>query len=666
LKRNPPPRRSTRAPQLGRSNTSRGPHKREAAGTAEGIVSPHRSGFGFVRVPGQEANVFLPPSQMVGLTAGDRVRVEIAKDREGRFAGTVIAILSRGVTSFLGSIELSGRTAYVNSVDRRLGLRFIIAAADLGDARHGDWVIAAITSYPDGSRPGSARVQRRVDPDKPLELAVESAIARYGLPTAFPDDTSRAAEGFGSRIDAREAQRRVDLRAMPLVTIDGEDARDFDDAVYAEEHERGFRLVVAIADVSHYVRPGSPLDREARERGTSVYFPNRVLPMLPTALSDRLCSLEPDVDRLCFAADMVVSRTGTLVAARFYPAVMRSHARLTYNLAHAALFAREPAAVRQVGPVAAKLEVLVSLYLVLLRARHKRGALDFDSSEAAFEFDGAERVRAITFKPRNDAHKLVEECMILANVAAAGALRRARAGGLYRVHAVPDAKKLDALTTTLASLGIAAQLPEEVTPQDLRRITERIGERADRPFLESLVVRSLPQALYQPLNIGHFGLALKEYAHFTSPIRRYPDLVVHRALKAIVDPQDPTGVRAGAADLTEWGAELSRLEKRADEADRYVDTFLKCTFLRERLGQSFEGLVTTVVEFGCFIQLVDLAVDGLLHIDSMRGETFEMEDGGRAWRGGGTGLRLAPGTRLRVIVTSANPVEGLIDLELAP
>jgi ribonuclease R len=643
---------------------TQGRSRRGGAGLQEGIVSAHRSGFGFVRVEGQEKNVFLPPPQMAGITSGDRVRVSVTRDHSGRLSGEVEAVLARGVSAFLATVESAGRVHYVHAVDRRLGLRCQVADEHLAGARAGDWVIARITRYPDGARGGLAKVEQRLDPERPVELAIASAIARVGLPTGFSAEALKEAEAYGERIDPREARGRIDLRELPLVTIDGEDARDFDDAVYAEKVGKGFRLVVAIADVSHYVRPGTALDAEARARGTSVYFPTRVLPMLPTALSDHLCSLEPEVDRLCMVADMQLSATGQLGDARFYPAVMRSHARLTYSKAHAALFEGRPEARRPLGALVKQLEPLVEVYRALLKARNRRGALDFDSAEPKFDLDADERVRAIVFHPRNDAHRLIEECMILGNVAVARELRAARAGALYRVHARPEEKKLDALQSALAALGIAHDLPEEPQPRDLRRITERLGKAVERPFVESLVVRSMPQALYQPANIGHFGLALGEYAHFTSPIRRYPDLVVHRALKAVCNADDRSGVRYGLDELEPMGLDLSRLEKRADESDRYVDTFLKCSYLRARLGQTFEGIVTTVVEYGCFVQLVDLAVDGLLHTDALRDDEYEMDDGGHAWVGRRTRRRLALGARIRVIVTNANPVEGLIDLEL--
>jgi len=630
----------------------------------EGVVSAHRAGFGFVKVEGQEDSVFLPPPEMTGLTSGDRVRVRVQRGRDGRLSGEMEKILARGVTAFLGTVEATGRTLFVHSVDRRLSLRCLVPPDKLGGARAGDWVIARITRYPDAQRTAMAEVLRKLDPERPLEMATETAIARYSLPVEFGAAALREAEAYGERIDPREARGRVDLRDLPLVTIDGEDARDFDDAVYAEPHAKGFRLVVAIADVSHYVRLGSGLDTDARERGTSVYFPNRVLPMLPTALSNHLCSLEPEVDRLCFVADMLVGKSGALLEYRFYPAVMRSHMRLTYTLANEALFEGKPAARKTVGAVLPKILPLVDLYRVLLKARHRRGALDFESTEPIYDFDIEGRVRSIGLYPRNDAHKLIEECMILANVAAARQLKAAKAGGLYRVHGVPEEKRLDQLLVQLAALGISAELPEEVEPRDLRKITERIPRDAELPFIESLIVRSMPQAVYQPTNIGHFGLALAEYAHFTSPIRRYPDLVVHRALKLVVDGSDATGQRYGANELGNLGQDLSRLEKRADESDRYVDSFLKCSYLRERLGQTFDGVVTTVVEYGCFVQLRGIGIDGLLRLEALDDDEYTMEANGQAWFAKRRKQKIGIGSAVRVIVTNANPVEGLVDLEL--
>ncbi len=386
--------------------------------------------------------------------------------------------------------------------------------------------------------------------------------------------------------------------------------------------------------------------------------------MLPTALSDHLCSLAPKVDRLCFAADMIVTRHGSLKSARFYPAVMRSAARLTYTQAHAALFEGRPAARAELGDLTDRLLVLVDVYRALYKARARRGALDFDAPEAEFVIDASERVRAIELRSRNDAHRLIEECMILANVAVAEELEKHKTPTLYRVHGQPDEQKLDRLQTTLRTLGIDAPLPETVTTRDLQAITRRLGTSQARPFVESLVIRAMPQAVYQPTNIGHFGLALTHYAHFTSPIRRYPDLVVHRTLKALIGAPGGAAVHYDGGELGTLGESTSKLEKRADEADRYVATFLKCTYLRERIGQTFHGIITTVVEFGCFIQLLDVGVDGLLHVDRLRDDEYVMDESGHAWIGRRTGRTLKTGDTLSVIVTSANPIEGLIDLEL--
>jgi len=658
----PPARSGTaaRSPGPRRSDSSVRP-----GAIVEGTVSANRAGYGFLRVEGVTESVFLPPPQMRGVMHGDRLRVKVSRDGSDRWSGVVEQVLSRGVNAFLGTVEVQGRSAWVNAADRRLQLRCAVALPDLHGARHGDWVIARITRHAGSAQGAQARIEKRLDPARPVELATESAIARFDLPSDFPAAVLREAQAFGDRVDPGEAAARVDLRELPLVTIDGEDARDFDDAVYAEPHAGGFRLIVAIADVSHYVRPGSALDAEAQQRGTSVYFPTRVLPMLPTALSDHLCSLAPNVDRLCFAADMIVSRSGALKSARLYPAVMRSAARLTYTLAHQALFEGRPAARAQLGPLAERLMVLVDVYRALYRARSRRGALDFDAAEAEFVIDAGEHVRAIELRARNDAHRLIEECMILANVAVAQELEKSHTPTLYRVHGVPEDEKLERLASTLRSLGIDARLPSAVTTRDVQAIARRVSDLSERTFVESLVVRAMPQAIYQPTNIGHFGLALGHYAHFTSPIRRYPDLIVHRTLKALLKAPGGSGRRYAASELGALGESTSRLEKRADEADRYVSGFLKCTYLKERIGETFQGLITTVVEFGCFVQILDVAVDGLLHINNLRDDLYVMEEDGHAWRGQHTGRRLRTGAHLRVIVTAVNPIESLVDLALA-
>ncbi len=662
--------RSERRPQFDPNHSKRRGNDHAAPGnhrpgtTAEGIVSANRGGFGFVRVEGQEEAIFLPPPQMAGVMHGDRVRVSVERGRDGRYSGKLEKIIVHATKAFVGTLEVHGRTAFVTAADRRVGMRCLVPPADLAGARHGDWVIAAVTRYAGTGSTAQARIVKRLDPEQPVELASEAAIARFDLPREFSPEAVREAEAYGTEVDPAESARRIDLRGLPLVTIDGDDAKDFDDAVYAEPHAKGFRVIVAIADVSYYVRRGTALDASARERGTSVYFPTRVIPMLPFALSNVLCSLQPHVDRLCFAAEMIVSKTGVLLESRSYPAVMRSAFRLTYTKAYAALFEAQPEARAELGPLVDKLLPLVDVYRALLKSRHKRGALEFDAAEAEFDIDAVGRIQRVYLYQRNEAHKLIEECMILANVAVARELDLRGVGTLYRVHGKPDEKKIDLLLETLTALGVAAEMPEDIQPRDFRAITDRLGNSEERPFIESLIVRSMMQAVYQPQNIGHFGLALKHYAHFTSPIRRYPDLVVHRTLRALLSDADPHGMRYDGGQLAAAGAELTQLEKRADESDRYVSAWLKCVYLRDRIGQTFDGLITTVVEFGAFVQLTAIGVDGLLHIDNLRDDEYQMEPGGRAWVGRAHRRRLGMGTRVHVIVTSVNPIEGLVDLAL--
>jgi ribonuclease R len=655
-----------RGPRAGRGPQHGGqPRVATGSGTlVEGTVSVARAGYGFLRVEGMKDSVFLPPGEMRGVMHGDRLQVRVERDPGGRYLGSVEQILERGIHSFLGNVEVQGRQAWVNAADRRLQLHCKVGHEDLGGARDGDWVIARITRYASPSGPAQARVEKRLDASRPVEMGTEAGMARFDLPQQFPAEVLREASAWGDRVDPQEAAEREDLRDLPLVTIDGEDAKDFDDAVYAEAHRGGFRIIVAIADVSHYVRPGTALDDEARARGTSVYLPTRVIPMLPHALSDHLCSLAPEVDRLCFAADMLIGKNGQLKEARFYPAVMRSHARLTYTIANEALFEGRPAARKQLGPLLDPLLVLVDAYRSLHKARNARGALDFDAPEAEVLIEPPEHVRAIELRSRNDAHRLIEECMILANVAVAQELQKTHTPTLYRVHGEPDEQKLDKLAATLKALGVGADIPKEITTRDLQRITHRLGNSPDRPFIETLIVRSMPQAVYQPADIGHFGLALTHYAHFTSPIRRYPDLVVHRTLRAAIGARGAGATRYDTGELTGLGESTSRLEKRADEADRYVTSFLKCIYLGEHIGETFDGLITTVTESGCFIQLLAVGIDGLLRVEHLHDDEYVMEEDGHAWIGLRKKRRLRTGGHVRVVVTSVNAVEGLVDLAL--
>src|SRR5450631_1818838 len=551
-----------------------------------------------------------------------------------------------------------------------------VAARMSHGAREGDNVIVEITRRPQGDVPAHGRVVEVLADVRPSDLAARFAILRHDLPEEFPPDVLHEANLFPPEVRAEERAGREDLRELPLVTIDGADAKDFDDAVFAEPvRGGGWRLVVAIADVSYYVRYGSKLDMEARARATSVYFPDRVLAMLPEHLSNHLCSLMPRVERLAFVCDMRVSKTGKLSRGRFYEAVIRSHARLTYDQAWSYLESRtgdnaQGATVDAVArdaltpEVCASLQSLYAVYGVLKSARDARGALDFRGGEVKARIGNKGTIEGFYAVTRNDAHRLIEECMIAANVEAAVALRIAKAKSLYRVHGQPEDKRVTELQKVLNALQVGATFSEKPTPREFRQLVERLAARPDGILLESLVIRSLAQAVYQQTNIGHFGLALEEYAHFTSPIRRYPDLLVHRALKAAVLHDTTSGHKYSIADLQTLGLESSQRERRADEAARDVMGYLKCLYLQPRVGEAFDATISSALEFGLFVQLKEVPIDGLVHISAIPGDYWELESGGMGLVGQRTGRRWQMGDEVRVRLSRVDLTQRQIDFEL--
>ena len=541
-----------------------------------------------------------------------------------------------------------------------------VALKDRLGAQDDDAVIVEITKRPLGEASAHGRVVEVLRNQRPADLAARFAIARHDLPQEFSESVLRAADRIGTVVREAERAHREDLRALPLVTIDGEDARDFDDAVYAEPARGGgWRLIVAIADVSHYVRFGSELDTEARARATSVYFPDRVLPMLPEQLSNHLCSLLPRVDRLSFVCDMHVSKHGKLGKTRFYEAVIRSHARLTYEQAWRYL--KEPSASTDSAltpPISTSLQTLYAVYEALKLARDARGALDFRGGEVKARIGADGRIEGFYAVMRNDAHRLIEECMIAANVEAAVALRLAKAASLYRVHGQPEDKRVTELQKVLNALQVGASFSEKPTPREFRQLVERLVARPDGILLEGLVIRSLAQAVYQQTNIGHFGLALEEYAHFTSPIRRYPDLLVHRAIKAAVLPRSASGHKYSAAELQALGQESSQRERRADDASRDVMSYLRCLYLQPRVGESFDATITSALEFGLFVLLKAMPIDGLVHISAIPGDYWELERGGMGLVGQRTGRRWQMGDSVRVRLCRVDLAQRQIDFEL--
>ena len=541
-----------------------------------------------------------------------------------------------------------------------------VGARQAHGAHDGDNVIVEITRRPQGTAPAHGRVVEVLHDARPSDLAARFAILRHDLPEEFPPDVLHEANRFDPDVRAEDRAGREDLRELPLVTIDGADAKDFDDAVYAEPVSGGgWRLVVAIADVSYYVRYGTPLDLEARARATSVYFPDRVIAMLPEHLSNHLCSLMPRVERLAFVCDMRVGKTGKLSRGRFYEAVIRSHARLTYDQAWSYLENPGAAGNEQLTPpIRASLNSLHAVYGALKKARDARGALDFRGGEVKARIGDNGTIEGFYAVTRNDAHRLIEECMIAANVQAAVALRMAKASSLFRVHGQPEDKRVTELQKVLHALQVGATFSEKPTPREFRQLVERLTARPDGLLLEGLVIRSLAQAVYQQTNIGHFGLALEEYAHFTSPIRRYPDLLVHRALKAAVLDNVTSGRKYSVAELQTLGAESSQRERRADEAARDVMGYLKCLYLEPRVGEVFDASISSALEFGLFVQLKEAPIDGLVHISAIPGDYWELESGGMGLVGQRTGRRWQMGDEVRVRLTRVDLTQRQIDFEL--
>jgi len=631
-----------------------------------GKVVGHRDGFGFFVPDDGSDDAFLAPLQMRRVMHGDRVAVRIVGvDRRGRKEGEIAEILERRTHQVAGRFTVERGVGFVEPDNRRISQRVVIPARDHGAALHGSLVVAAIVEPP--SRHGEAvgKIIRVLPEEGVADTAIELAIASHQLPHEFPAAVVREARKFGKTVEARGLGPRVDLRAIPLVTIDGEDARDFDDAVYAEPTKSGWRLLVAIADVSHYVRPGSALDHEAHERATSVYFPHRVLPMLPEQLSNHLCSLMPAVDRACLVAELMISREGKVTRSKFHSAIMHSAARLTYTRAAEALIDRTPSVRAELTPaVLASLEALYDLYRALRRHREARGALDFESAEVKVIIGTDGRVADLKAYPRNDAHRLIEECMIAANVEAARFLKKQGLPALYRVHATPDEERILELKRFLATRGLLLETEGEMDPKKLADLLQRVRGRPDAAMLEGMIIRSLAQAVYQPENIGHFGLALDAYAHFTSPIRRYPDLLVHRAIRHAIEGGDAATFTYQAAAMELLGQECSMRERRADEASRDVTAFLKCEFMRDRQGEEFDGVVTGVTDFGLFVQLEGLQVDGLVHIATLGRDYYRFEEDRRALVGERSGERFTLGDRLRVRVARVDPSLRKIDFEL--
>jgi ribonuclease R len=647
-----------------------GPNGFATAGEGErvaGRVRGRANGDVLVMPDDGSAPLVLARADTATLMHGDRVEVlAVGMNERGRRIARLIRRVGDASVRIGGVWHAGQGHGSVSPEDPGHWYTVDVAMRDRHGAEDGDNVIVEVTKRPQGESPAHGRIVEVLENLRPSDLAARFAILRHDLPQEFPPEVISAANRFAPDVLAADWQGREDLREMPLVTIDGEDAKDFDDAVYAEAlRGGGWRLIVAIADVSNYVRYGSELDTEARSRATSVYFPDRVIPMLPEHLSNHLCSLMPRVERLAFVCDMRVSKNGKPGKSRFYEAVIRSHARLTYDQAWAYLENPHQSVSDELTPaVRTSLQSLYAVYGALKEARDARGALDFRGGEVKARIGSDGKIEGFYALTRNDAHRLIEECMIAANVEAAVALRLAKAGSLYRVHGQPEDKRVTELQKVLNALQVGAVFSEKPTPREFRQLVERLAARPDGLMLESLVIRSLAQAVYQQTNIGHFGLALEEYAHFTSPIRRYPDLLVHRAIKAAVLPNSPSGHRYSTAELQTLGAESSQRERRADDASRDVMGYLKCLYMEPRVGETFDATITSALEFGLFVQLKEMPIDGLVHISAIPGDYWELENGGMGLVGQRTGRRWQLGDTVRVRLSRVDLTQRQIDFEV--
>ncbi len=630
-----------------------------------GVVIANPEGFGFLRPDEGGDDLFLPPYEMRKVMHGDRALANVTGiDRRGRREGSIARVLERGVNRLIGNFSVELGINYVVPDDKRIQRSIQIPADATGGAKDGQLVVCELTQAPDTRRPPIGKVIAVLGDKLTPSLVVETAIHGHDLPHEFPSEVLDEATAIPMTVDPAMIGTRVDLRALPLVTIDGEDAKDFDDAVFCEPNRDGFRLVVAIADVSHYVRPGTPLDEEALKRATSVYFPGYVVPMLPETLSNGICSLRPKEDRMCFVCDMQVDRKGEVVQSRFYEAVMNSHARLTYTQVWNAVGEDDADAKAFIGPLLPQIQSLHQLYRILAKARERRGAIEFESSEVRFVLDNRGEVTQAGMLVRNDAHKLIEECMIAANVEAARYLLATHIPAPFRVHERPPESKFADLLEFLKEFKLSLPAWSKVQPGDYTRLLKKVRERPDAALLESVLLRSQSLAVYSPDNNGHFGLALEAYAHFTSPIRRYPDLLVHRAIKYALTGGPRDKYTYTPREMAALALQCSERERRADEAEREVDERFRAAWMEKHVGGQFDGVISGVTSFGLFVELDDSKVNGLVHVTQLPHDYYQFDPLRKTLTGDRRGVQFRLGDRVRILVLKASMEDRKIDFRL--
>ena len=638
----------------------------------KGMVIGHREGFGFLQVEGKKEDFFIPNVQMQKVMHGDYVLAQPnGFDRKGRPEVRIVRVLEANKKQIVGRFFLEQGIGYVVPDDSRITRDILIPDNARLGARMGQVVVVELHPRTAPFFQPIGKITEVLGDNMAKGMEVEIAIRKHDIPHSFPSAVEKQLKKWAEDVPEEAKRGRVDLRDLPLVTIDGEDARDFDDAVFCQKQGKGWKLWVAIADVSYYVRPKSALDTEAYNRGNSVYFPNRVVPMLPEKLSNGLCSLNPQVDRLCMVCEITLSAKGKMTDYQFYEAVMNSHARLTYNKV-AKILEKDTALCERYASLVPHLQDLHEMYQALVKARQQRGAIEFETIESKFIFNALGRIERIEPVVRNDAHKIIEECMILANIASANFMEKHQEPALYRIHAVPSEEKLTAFRSFLAECGLSLSGGNKPTPTDYAQLLEQIKPRPDHELIQTMLLRSMSQAVYSADNIGHFGLALEEYAHFTSPIRRYPDLTLHRGIKYLLAKQkgskrkttDTGGYHYQLEEMDVFGAHCSSTERRADDATREVADWLKCEYMQDHVGEEFDGVISSVTGFGFFVRLNDLFIDGLVHISGLANDYYLFDMPKQRLIGENSGMIFRLGDAVKVRVEAVSLEQKQIDFSL--
>ncbi len=638
-----------------------------------GKVIGHRDGYGFLRVEGQKDDLYLSAEQMKMCMHGDVILAQpLGADRKGRREARVVRVLEPRNNQIVGRYFTDAGAGFAVPDDSRLSFDILIPPEATLQARMGSVVVVELVQRPTRRTKAIGKVAEILGDNMGTGLAIDMALRTHEIPHSWPPEVEKPVSELSEEVPEAAKQGRVDLRWLPLVTIDGEDARDFDDAVYCKKKRGGWRLWVAIADVSYYVRPGTPLDDEALQRGTSVYFPSQVVPMLPEVLSNGLCSLNPQIDRLCMVCEMTISATGKLTGYKHYEAVMNSHARLTYTKVWNILQGN-PELREQYAPLLKLLEELHSMYKVLKLAREARGGISFETEEAKFIFNAERRIERVERTVRNDAHRLIEECMILANIASARFVEKHQEPALFRDHDRPSDDSITSFRTVLNELGLSLLGGAKPEPINYAELLTQIADRPDAEMLQTMLLRSMKQAVYDPENRGHFGLALQSYAHFTSPIRRYPDLLLHRAIKYLLAQAEGKvkgntiatgGYHYDLPQMLQLGQHCSMTERRADEATRDVADWLKCDFMQDQVGNTFNGVISSVTGFGFFVRLNDLFIDGLVHVSTLDNDYYRFDPVGQRLIGESGGRTYRLGNPVEVRVDAVHLDERKIDFAL--